>query len=308
MFLLSCNKSKIAAVDASKVDVKLQVERFEQKFYNATPETLPLLKNEYPYLFPIFNHDSVWINRINDKQERIYFKLSQDVFGDFITEKNEITQLFKHVKHYHPNFKEPKIITLITKLDYQNKVMYVDSLLFVSLDMYLGKNNDIYNEFPEYIAYNFEKSQLAVDIAIAISEIYGFTGSHRQFLDIIISEGKKMYLVDIYVPAISDAQKMGYTSEKMEWATLNEEQVWKYFVEKNLLYSTDPKLYSRFISDAPFSKFYIDIDADSPGRIGTWLGWQIVRSYMSKNDVTLQQLMEINADELFKKSKYKPKK
>jgi hypothetical protein len=34
------------------------------------------------------------------------------------------------------------------------------------------------------------------------------------------------------------------------------------------------------MTPAPFSKFYLEIDNDSPGRIGAWIGWQMVRSYM----------------------------
>ena len=75
-----------------------------------------------------------------------------------------------------------------------------------------------------------------------------------------------------------------------------------------MLYSTDSGLYDRFMANAPFSKFYIDIDKESPGRIGVLLGWQIVRSYMKNNEVTLQQLLQTDAEEIFKKSKYKPKK
>jgi uncharacterized protein YjaZ len=85
-------------------------------------------------------------------------------------------------------------------------------------------------------------------------------------------------------------------------------QIWKYFIENKLLYSTDADLYTRFVANAPFSKFYIDIDKESPGKIGVWLGWQIVRSYMNNNNVTLQQLLQTSAEEIFKKSKYKPKK
>ena len=34
---------------------------------------------------------------------------------------------------------------------------------------------------------------------------------------------------------------------------------------------------------------------DSPGRIGGWLGWQIVRSYMKNNNVTLPELLKTEA-------------
>jgi uncharacterized protein YjaZ len=67
-------------------------------------------------------------------------------------------------------------------------------------------------------------------------------------------------------------------------------------------------LQNRFINLAPFSKFYLEIDNESPGRIGTWIGWQIVRSFMTNNEVSLQQMLKMDAKELFDKSKYKPKK
>jgi hypothetical protein len=186
--------------------------------------------------------------------------------------------------------------------------LYADDLLFVSLDLYLGKSSEVYQDFPLYIAQNLDKNQLTVDMAKAIAEHYYFPLKSRQFIDIIINEGKKMYQLDCYLPTVSDAEKMGYSTEKMDWVQANETPIWKYFIENDLLYSTNADLYTRFIAEAPFSKFYIDIDKESPGRVGVWLGWQIVRAYMNNNNVTLQQLLQTNAEEIFKQSKYKPKK
>jgi hypothetical protein len=85
--------------------------------------------------------------------------------------------------------------------------------------------------------------------------------------------------------------------------------MWRYFIEKELLYDNDSKLASRFINPAPFSKFYLEIDNESPGRVGTWIGWQMVRSFAENNkEVSTKQLLEMDAKELFEKSKYKPKK
>ena len=303
--IASCKKETVKKVDVSGIEVTVLVDRFEQKFYNADEVTLQIVKNEYPYLFPPQN-DSIWLNKI--KSEAELFKKSQEVFGNFVFEKSQIEDLFKHVKYYHSSFKFPEIITLITNLDYENKVVYADSLLFVSLDMYLSRDSEVYQDFPLYLSRNFDKSHLIVDIAESISEHYFTPRANRQFIDLMINEGKKMYMIDSYLPSISDAQKIGYDENKLEWVVANESQLWKYFVENKLLYSTDSNLYARFIANAPFSKFYIDIDKESPGRIGVWLGWQIVRSYMNNNNVTLHQLLQTNADEIFKKSKYKPKR
>lgn len=304
---VSCKKEMKKSVDVSSIDITVAVNRFEQKFYEADETTLPTLKNEFSYLFPVQN-DSVWLNKIKDEEERELYNRSQEVFGDFENEKTQIKDLFKHVKYYHSSFEAPKIITLITNLDYQNKIVYADSLLFVSLDMYLGKGSEVYQDFPVYLSQNFDKSQLVVDMAIAISEHYFTPEKSRQFLDMVIGAGKKMVMIDGYLPSVLDAKKMGYSEMEMQWAVANESQIWKYFIENKLLYSTDSKLYDRFMAIAPFSKFYIDIDKESPGRIGVWLGWQIVKSYMVHNNVSLQQLLQTDAEEIFKNSKYKPKK
>ncbi len=306
--VVSCKTDIKRQVDVSEIDITVSVDRFEEKFYAATKESLPQLKAEYPFLFPVQNPDTVWLNRIQDPKELELYKKTQLVFGDFESEKLEIADLFKHVKYYHPTFTAPEIITLITNLDFQNKVMYTKNYLFISLDLFLGKDDEVYEGFPLYLAQNFEKSQLPVAIAKAISEQYVISEKSRQFIDLIVNEGKKMYLLDCYLPLGTDAEKMEYSPDQIEWATTNEQQIWKYFIENKLLYSTDADLYTRFVANAPFSKFYIDIDKQSPGKIGVWLGWQIVRSYMNNNNVTLQQLLQTSAEEIFKKSKYKPKK
>ena len=120
--------------------------------------------------------------------------------------------------------------------------------------------------------------------------------------------GKQLYLKDVLLPEYNDAEKMGYTPEEIKWCEENESYMWRYFIENEMLYSDDQKLANRFINPAPFSKFYLEIDNESPGRVGAWMGWQIVQSYIKNNDVSLEQVLQLNAKELFEKSKYKPKK
>ena len=94
----------------------------------------------------------------------------------------------------------------------------------------------------------------------------------------------------------------------MEWANDNENFVWTYFVEKELMFSSDNKLTKRFINVAPFSKFYLSIDNDSPGMIGKFIGWRIVKSYMKNNKTTLVEMILMNPTDIYNKSKYKPNK
>jgi uncharacterized protein YjaZ len=124
----------------------------------------------------------------------------------------------------------------------------------------------------------------------------------------MIYYGKQLYLKDQLVPNFTDAEKMGYLSEQITWCRENESYIWRYFIEKELLYSADSKLPGRFTNLAPFSKFYLEIDNESPGRVGQWIGWQIVRSFMQNNEVSTQDMLKMDVKELFEKSKYKPKK
>ena len=115
-------------------------------------------------------------------------------------------------------------------------------------------------------------------------------------------------VLSLLLPEISDDEIIGYTEEQWNWAEMSESNIWKYFVQNELLYSTDPELSRRFIDEAPFSKFYLEVDRDSPGRIGSWFGWSIAQAFMSNENPGIRELISIDNEELFKKSKYKPAK
>ena len=130
----------------------------------------------------------------------------------------------------------------------------------------------------------------------------------RRFVDKMIYEGKKLALLDSYLPNTMEHQKIGYSVEKMTWAVENEEEVWKYFIENKVLFSSDTELNKRFLEVSPFSKFYRSEDNLSPGRIGAWVGWKIVKSFTNNNDISLLELGMLTEEEIYNKSKYKPKK
>jgi gliding motility-associated lipoprotein GldB len=304
----SCSDKNINEIDVSNIDVDFTVKRYEVDFYNATKESLPKVKQKYPYLFPVEFTDRLSYEKINDKQEQELFTETQKKYKDFSSEETELSSLFKHIKYYNASFKEPNIVTMLTNIDYDNRVIYADSLLLISLDGYLGKGHKFYGDYPKYIKQNNTKNHIVVDVAKAIIDQQIQSSIDRSFIGKMIQEGKKMYLLDLYLPLISDNKKIGYSQDKFNWATSNEEKVWMYFIDKKLLFSTETKLNKRFLENGPFSKFYTEQDNLTPGKIGVWTGWQIVKSYMKHNDVSLQELLKINELDLFNKSKYKPKK
>ena len=148
-----------------------------------------------------------------------------------------------------------------------------------------------------------------VDLSGAYAEKYIYQSPRKTLLDEMIYYGKVLYFNDLMIPFKSESERIGYTDEELKWAQANESYIWRYFVERELLYSTDSKLPNRFINPAPFTKFYLEeIDSESPGRLGQYMGWQIVRAYMENNDVTLKELLVNSSEAIFNNSKFKPRK
>lgn len=307
LFFLSCDKKTAVEKAVEKIPLEIKVERFDQVFFESKPTDLKIIKKQYPFFFPVGVPDSVWINKIQNPLWRELYTEVQKKYSDIEPVRSELITLFKHIKHYFPKTKTPKAITVIAEMDYNNKVIYADSLVIISLELYLGKDHKFF-EFPKYIKQNFEQRQMMPDVVAGFSTSKISIEKEKTLLSQMIYYGKQLYLKDLLLPEYTDAEKMGYTPKEISWCQENEAYIWRYFLENDMLYSDEPKLSSRFITPAPFSKFYLEIDNESPGQVGAWIGWQIVRSYAENNDVAIADLLKMNAKELFEKSKYKPKK
>ena len=284
---------------------EIEVVRFEKEFYSSKDGELDALINKYPYLFPNQFSDSVWLNKKNDSIElELYYKSSQ-VFSNFNFNSKKLKTIFNKAKSLEA-FKYPTIVSLINKGNFEDRVIYADSLLFVSLNFYFGSN--YYNNLPNYISEKMKIRHIPNDIAYKISEKFVNNLEDRTLLSNMITHGKILYINKLINTSEEDWIVFNTTKEKLVWAIENEFEIWSYFVEKELFYDTDLDLRSRFMSPAPYSKFNLDIDKKSPGGIGRWLGFKIVNSYMNNNQITVNQLLDIDHYTIFKNSKYKPVK
>jgi gliding motility-associated lipoprotein GldB len=303
--LFACDKKPEAEKAVAKIPMDIKVVRFDKLFFETPPQDLPKLKRQFPYFFP-GSDDKVWTDKMQDPQWRALYAEVERKFPDFGVEKTQAEDLFRHVKYYFPKTRTPKIVTLIGEMDYHNKVIDADSLMLVSLELYLGANHKFY-DYPKYLKQNFEPAQMMPDMAEAVAKSHVPPASDATLLAGMVYYGKILYLKDLFLPETSDAQKIGYLPEQLKWCEENEADMWRYFIDGKLLYDTDSRLPGRFLTESPFSKFYLEIDNESPGRVGQWIGWQIVRSFMQHNDVALQKMLMMDARQIFEQSHYKPK-
>jgi uncharacterized protein YjaZ len=117
-----------------------------------------------------------------------------------------------------------------------------------------------------------------------------------------------MYLKDLWLPKLEEYSKIGYTADELNWAEDNEFYIWQYFIENEILYENNSKLYDRFISRGPFSRFNLELDSESPSSLGIYIGWKIVKSFMKNNDIKLVNMLQSDSQYIFKNAKFKPKK
>lgn len=308
IFFVACQKENAVSNEILSIPVEAKIDRFDQEFMQTAPENFNTLKQKYPLLLSEHVPDCVWLNKKNDTLFNELYSETQKQFKDISALKADLTSLFKHIKYYYPNENPGRVITVLSEVDINSRAIYTDSVSIISLDTYLGKNHKFYVDFDSYILGDFEPNRIVVDLAgnFALQKVP--QPQDRQFLSQMIYWGKIMYMKEMLLPEVSDALKMNYTEDQLKWIEANETQVWKNFVENKYLYDNDPKLVARFIQRAPFSKFYLELDQESPGSVGVYIGWQIVRSYMKNNNVTLQELTLKDAKTIFEQSKYKPKK
>jgi hypothetical protein len=127
----------------------------------------------------------------------------------------------------------------------------------------------------------------------------------KTLIEQMIEAGKKLYVLDNLLPETADTLKTGYTQKQLDGCYANEKFIWSYFVNGDLLFGTASEVNGQYINDGPKTQ---DLGEDSPGAIGQFVGWQIVKQWMSKHDkLSMEALLKKNPKELFEESKYQPK-
>ena len=314
MLIASCSQEK-------QWDIKLENEKVDLEFINISDdffdETVSLseLYSKYPFFFDDSVEAEEWENRRKDSLELEVYAATKEVFAENSEYKVELEKLFARYQYFFPDHKLPVVYTYSSGLQNIYEPILFGSReggLFIALDGFLGSESKWYammGVFP-YLSDEMNPENLIPRVAQSIGrDIVPFNPSQQDFIDLIIDEGKKLIVADALIPDYPNELKIGYSIEHYEWAKNNEGGIWNYFVEQNMIFESDRSYRERFINPAPFSKFLNEIELDSPGRIGVWVGWQICKSYLKHNsDVSLEEFLNLNNQEIFKESKYKPKK
>jgi len=300
-------------------DSDVKICRYEQTMFDTPADKLAdALRNfQSEYSSPLLNvypdNEQFMMQLadfVADNTVRDIYNITQKQYSDLHWLEKELSAALKKAKAEDDEIDFDQFATFVSGyFDYGQRILAdrASKSLLVSIDQYALGAMESYNWFglPMYIVELSDSIFLASDIMAEIARQYIALPDEKNLtmLDLMVSEGKVLYFLDKVMPRKDDRLKIRYNEEQMEWMRMNEDKVWAYFIQNELLYEKDFNRYHNFVDEAPKTNAF----KDSAPRTTHYIGWQIVRKYMENSHSTMKELFaNTDAQSILQISKYKP--
>lgn len=285
-----------------------------------SPEKIAYMHQTYGPFFESYNvrvmnvglsSDSSYINRLQEAlRPRWIQELYADVektFSNIHAIEEDISEAFAYYRYYFPDFSIPKVASFISGVNLS--IIIDEDMIAIGLDKYLGERYPMYRQMgiSQFLRREMHKDRVVVDCMIGVIDVeFPYTFSDETLLSYMLHHGRQMYLLRSVLPEVHDTILWAYTRPQLEFCKASEAQFWKYMVSENVLFSTDYLTIKRFVDKGPFTHVFT---RESPGRVGQWMGFNIIESFMNNNsDVSLSDLMVIqNPQDIMSKARYRPR-
>lgn len=324
----SCKDSQHVK-DLSSIDIAMTTTHFEQALFACRSVTdIAQLEEKYPDFYDMYTNDIVAANvqgpesTSQDVAVELYkyishpdmdslYSITQAKYANFEPYMDDLEMASKYIKYYFPADHIDQVTTFISTFQYGAVYNQANHSFGVGLDMYLGKNFEVYGmlnpqNFPMYRVKKFESYRIVPNCIQTYADYKVPKYTSSKFIEEAVAEGKKLYLLDLLMPEYHDSLKINYHAGQIEYCEAQEKNMWTYLIEEEVLFSSDKNEYQRnYFNEGPFTAPFGN---DSPPRTGAWIGWQIVRKYMNTNpEVTIDDLLKDEDHQaIFQKSGYRP--
>lgn len=324
IFTFSSCKNEIPKKELEKIDINIDIRRFDKELFTMNPDTLNAgvawFLKQYDDFFEIFAYQVIGIGRpterffpelletfIRDDINRKVFDDVNRMFPDLNEYEKDFEEGFKRYKYYFPSDTIPEIISYVGGFNYPG--FTVEKYLGIGLDMYLGTESEYYQRLglADYIKANMNKDHIVIDgLYNWLKARFPFEESPGSVLSNMIYQGKILFLLEKMLQEYNLSSILGFGKNQMQWVLNNEENMWVYLIEKKLLYSNMVEDVQKLIGPAPYTSFFT---TESPGRAVLYNGYRIVREYsVKKKDFSMQELMkETDYQLILRESRYNPK-
>ena len=331
-FIFSCNYFEDKTSNANPVKIirfDLDLKDFDTSDFEASDAKL---YKKYGDLYTFYIEGLMGIGRQSPKTDELYYKKFFPKFhsGEYLSMMDTFQRLIfpriPEIEHdlgiaysnFTKEFPEKKISKIFSFFvspqgaNPQAAFSYGNDTIGFNWFNYLGKDFSLYGSFysgytymlewnsPEYIARNI----MLVEYNL-LKEKYPTAENSDQLIHQMIEEGKKYYFLDILCPDMKDWTKIGYSEKQYNWCEENQMEAWSYFIENKLFYSVESMDIKKYTQEGPTT---FGMPSESPGMVGTWIGWQIVRKYADISGKSLRDILKTSPKEIMSKANYKPKK
>lgn len=237
------------------------------------------------------------------------------LFDIYKTTEGEFINMSKYEEELSAVLKRASSVMVISQPTYfythvsgfKENIIAINNIISLSLDKYLGEN------FKYYTGYfdAEERSQMIPKMIVRdytigwILSNYVKSGNMKNdnLLAHFIYQGKLYYILSELLPDYSINELMGCSLREIDWYKEHEKHLWKEIVKNNYLYSNDKGIINTWMLDKDIPYFTM---SDSPGKVGYWIGYQLVKKYMSNTSGSIKELLEMDDSIILKKSKYTP--
>jgi hypothetical protein len=332
-FLFSCTPSEKLDLPTSVLQQELEIKRFDKELLEADVYDLANLNSkwvkEYGILYESFVNQM--INSGKPQDPMITYRLEkfltdstiltikerlEAVFSDFDQYEKELNQSFSYYSYYYPNTQLPLIVTFYS--NFNAKSFPYNDTLGIGLDMFIGRDeaivsylaSDIYPQYlkqdmdPQYLVTETLKSWIYANHSLPQEYINStLYGSREDFLSTLVYHGKMMLLLEAITPEKSSENRFAFDSNELKWCEKNEKFIFQNIIEFELLYSTNMKEIKAYINPGNFTP---GLPQQSPGGIGKWIGYKMVKNYFEEKEISLQDFIKNNDDAREILSLYRP--
>jgi hypothetical protein len=278
--------TRIMADDA---DVRIP----DQPFNLATASWRPLVTNPY-------------LRAIADSVDLRYAQM-EEVQAQFTT-------AFQYLQYYFPGNRPPTVYTLISGFGFFPFIFEDGERdgLGISLEMFLGSefpyrsfvgNNPA---FSNYLVRTFNRDHLARKaVEVIVDDLAGFPNGNR-LLDQMVHNGKKLYLLELLLPGISDTVLFEFKPAQVRWCEAHERDLWAHFLTDDLLYSSEFSKIQKLVNPSPSVS---GIPPEAPGGVANWTGWRIIHTLVQRNpDLKPIDILAMrDAQAIVEMARYRPK-
>jgi len=313
--LFSCSPNNCPPLNIKGYPKNIQVNYLinDKEKLGSKNDFLNYLENNKNVLYPFYEIEDTFnldfkINNIYSLVDNEYFdSLYYDVKDEFGSKKNLFLKIDNSIGIYNSTSKKqlnPQITVLIS--GFYNDVVVDKENIVLGIEYFLSKENKYKpRDLPSYILERYTPEYMNSTILSTYFSQYNIIDeTNKTMLNEMISFGKLYYVIEQMLMCEDQSKVLGYTKEQFDMIEENEAFIYSFFLQNELFFEEGQLIKQKYLSERPST---FEISQFVPGRIGRWMGWKIVTSFMKRHEYTLEDiLLEDDYKKIFYNSNYNP--